>query len=332
MSPYTHLTLKDRESILLGINTGETLETIARRLKRSKSTISREIARNGGWQDYSAADAQKRYQQARLASRRPRILARPETREAVIRYITALHWSPEQIAGRLALEGSRIRISYPTIYRGICLDNLGVPLKSHGARGLPRQLRHRGKTRKVKGTINERRGRFNDAPSIHDRPRSAENRSWFGHWEVDTVRGKTGHSALVTLVDRKSRYLLSKRTANVKADTVRDVMIELLGALPANRVRTVTPDRGTEFARYRELAECLATQVFFPDPHAPQQRGTNENTNGLIREYFPKNTDLDLQTDAEIDAYIAQLNNRPRKVLGWKTPSEVFMGKKLHLS
>ncbi|EEI68493.1 IS30 family transposase, partial [Lacticaseibacillus paracasei] len=141
-----------------------------------------------------------------------------------------------------------------------------------------------------------------------------------------------GHSALVTLVDRKSRYLLSKRTANAKADTVRDVMIELLGALPANRVRTVTPDRGREFARYRELAERLNTKVFFPDPHAPQQRGTNENTNGLIREYFPKNTDLDLQSDQEIETYIEQLNNRPRKVLGWKTPSEVFMGKKLHLS
>ena len=129
-----------------------------------------------------------------------------------------------------------------------------------------------------------------------------------------------------------SRYLLSKRTANAKADTVRDVMIELLGALPANRVRTVTPDRGREFARYRELAERLNTKVFFPDPHAPQQRGTNENTNGLIREYFPKNTDLDLQSDQEIETYIEQLNNQPRKVLGWKTPSEVFMGKKLHLS
>ncbi len=205
-------------------------------------------------------------------------------------------------------------------------------MKSHGARELPRLLRHRGKTRKIKGTINERRGRFNDVPSIHDRPRSAENRSWFGHWEGDTVRGETGHSALVTLVDRKSRYLLSKRTANAKADTVRDVMIELLGALPANRVRTVTPDRGREFARYRELAERLNTKVFFPDPHAPQQRGTNENTDGLIREYFPKNTDLDLQSDQEIETYIEQLNNRPRKVLGWKTPSEVFMGKKLHLS
>ena len=211
-------------------------------------------------------------------------------------------------------------------------QNLGVPLKSHGARGIPRLLRHRGKTRKIKGTINERRGRFNDVPSIHDRPRSAENRSWFGHWEGDTVRGKTGNSALVTLVDRKSRYLLSKRTANAKADTVRDVMIELLGALPANRVRTVTPDRGREFARYRELAERLNTKVFFPDPHAPQQRGTNENTNGLTREYFPKNTDLDFQSDQEIETYIEQLNNRPRKVLGWKTPSEVFMGKKLHLS
>lgn len=114
--------------------------------------------------------------------------------------------------------------------------------------------------------------------------------------------------------------------------TLKDRESILLGVLPANRVRTVTPDRGREFARYRELAERLNTKNFFPDPHAPQQRGTNENTNGLIREYFPKNTDLDLQSDQEIETYIEQLNNWPRKVLGWKTPSEVFMGKKLHLS
>lgn len=332
MSPYKHLTLKERETILLGINNGWTQELIAKEIGRSKSTISREVSRNGGWENYSVADAHARYQDVRQSCRRHRILDRPEVRECVITFITQYHWSPEQIAGRLRHENSDIQISYPTIYRGIYHDNLGVPLKSRGARGLPRQLRHRGKTRKVKGTINERRGRFNDVPSIHERPVSAEKRSWFGHWEGDTVRGKTGRSALVTLVDRKSRFLLSMRVSKVNADNVKDAMVALLGAQPNNRVRTVTPDRGTEFARYRELAEELNAKVFFPDPHAPQQRGTNENTNGLIREYFPKNTDLDLQSDEAIEAFVEQLNNRPRKVLGWKTPSEVYLGKKLHLS
>lgn len=331
MSLYTHINLKEREAILLGLNNGLTQAAIAKSLGRSKSSVSREISRNGGWRHYSVSDAQNRYQAVREKSRRHRILEDNGIRDFVIHGIVEHHWSPEQIAGRLRYEHSAMQISYATIYRGIYRDNLGAPRKSHGARGLPRQLRHRGKTHKVKGTINERRGRFNDAPSIHERPISAENRSRFGHWEGDTVRGKTGQSALVTLVDRKSRFLLSMRVWKVNADNVKDAMVQLLGCQPNKRVLTVTPDRGSEFARYPELAEALCTKVFFPDPHAPHQRGTNENTNGLIREYFPKSTDLDLQTDDDIAAFVEQLNNRPRKVLGWKTPSEVYMGKKLHL-
>lgn len=331
MSPYTHLTLKERETILLGLNSGLTQAAIAKSLGRSTSSISREISRNGGWKKYSVSDAQHRYQTVREKSRRQRILEACDIREFVIRGITERHWSPEQIAGRLRYEHSDMQISYATIYRGIYRDNLGVPLKSHGARGLPRQLRHRGKTRKVKGTLSERRGRFNDVASIYERPASAEKRSWFGHWEGDTVRGKTGRSALVTLVDRKSRFLLSMRVPKVNADNVLAAMMKLLSAQPSNRVSTITPDRGTEFARYKELAKELDTKVYFPDPHAPQQRGTNENTNGLIREYFPKNTDLDLQTDTEIAAFVEQLNNRPRKVLGWKSATEVYLGKRLHL-
>ncbi len=121
------------------------------------------------------------------------------------------------------------------------------------------------------------------------------------------------------------------RVAKVNAEKVKDTMIELLSAQPNHRVRTVTPDRGSEFARYTELVQELGTEVFFPDPHAPQQCGTNENTNGLIREYFSKNTGLDLQTDEEIATFVEQLNNRPRKVLGWKSASEIYLGKKLHL-
>ena len=224
-----------------------------------------------------------------------------------------------------------INMNIDSDYRGIERDNLGIKRKNHEAHGFARKLRHRGKTRKVKGTIKERRGRFNDVPSVHERPVSCENRSWFGHWESDTVRGKTGRSALVTLVDRKSRYLLSQRVPKVNAKNVTQVMIDLLHTVTPKRVRTLTPDRGTEFAGYREVSQELSIPVYFPDPHAPQQRGTNENTNGLIREYFPKGTDLDQLTDQDIDKFVRDLNHQPRKVLSWKSPFEVFFGTKLRL-
>lgn len=331
MSPYTHLTLKDRECILLGVTLHHTYQVIADQIGCSKATVSREIKRNGGRGAYSAVKAQQNYQQRRLKSRRLRVLENLKLRDFVLHCILQRQWSPEQIAGRLSLENSNWHISYNTIYRGIERNNLGVKRKSHGARGFARKLRHRGKTRKVKGTVNERRGRFNNVPSVHERPVSCENRTRFGHWEGDTVRGKIGRSGLVSLVDRKSRYLLSERVPKVNAKNVTQAMIDLLHTVTPKRVRTLTPDRGTEFAGYREVGKELGISVYFPDLHAPQQRGTNENTNGLIREYFSKGNDLDELTDQDIAKFVRDLNNRPRKVLVWKTPSEVFFGKKLHL-
>ncbi|MGX6428343.1 IS30 family transposase [Levilactobacillus yonginensis] len=281
-------------------------------------SVSRKIKRNGGRDAYSAVKAQENYQRRRLKSRYPRILADLKLRDLVLHRIVQCRWSPEQISGRLVHENSEWQISYNIIYRGINLDNLRIKCKSHGVRGFARKLRHRGKNRKVKGTVNER-------------PVSCNKRSWFGHWEGDTVRGKVGRSALVTLVDRKSRYLLSQRVSKVNAKNVAQAMIDLLHTVTPKRVRTLTPDRGTEFAGYREVSQELGIPVYFPDPHAPQQRGTNENTNGLIREYFPKGTDLDQFTDQDIYQFVEVLNNRPRKILGWKSPSEVFFGTKLHL-
>ncbi|WP_123019789.1 IS30 family transposase, partial [Lacticaseibacillus paracasei] len=217
MSPYTHLTLKDRECILLGVTLHHTYQVIADQIGCCKATVSREIKRNGGRGAYSAVKAQQNYQQRRLKSRRLRVLENLKLRDFVLHCILQRQWSPEQIAGRLSLENSNWHISYNTIYRGIERNNLGVKRKSHGARGFARKLRHRGKTRKVKGTVNERRGRFNNVPSVHERPVSCENRTRFGHWEGDTVRGKIGRSGLVSLVDRKSRYLLSERVPKVNA-------------------------------------------------------------------------------------------------------------------
>ena len=257
MSPYNHLTLKDRECILLGVTLNDTYQVIAEKIGCSKATVSREIKRNGGRKAYSTVKAQENYQGRRLKSRRPRLLTDLKLRDFVLHCIVQRQWSPEQISGRLVHENSEWHVSYNTIYRGIERDNLGIKRKNHEAHGFARKLRHRGKTRKVKGTIKERRGRFNDVPSVHERPVSCENRSWFGHWESDTVRGKTGRSALVTLVDRKSRYLLSQRVPKVNAKNVTQAMIDLLHTVTPKRVRTLTPDRGTEFAGYREVSHCL---------------------------------------------------------------------------
>ncbi|MFB9770757.1 MULTISPECIES: IS30 family transposase [Lactobacillaceae] len=285
MSPYNHLTLKDRECILLGVTLNDTYQVIAEKIGCSKATVSREIKRNGGRKAYSAVKAQENYQGRRLKSRRPRLLTDLKLRDFVLHCIVQRQWSPEQISGRLVHENSEWHVSYNTIYRGIERDNLGIKRKNHEARGFARKLRHRGKTRKVKGT----------------------------------------------LVDRKSRYLLSQRVPKVNAKNVTQAMIDLLHTVTPKRVRTLTPDRGTEFAEYREVSQELSIPVYFPDPHAPQQRGTNENTNGLIREYFPKGTDLDQLTDQDIDKFVRDLNHRPRKVLGWKSPFEVFFGTKLRL-
>ncbi|MDN6029397.1 MAG: IS30 family transposase [Lactobacillus sp.] len=286
MSPYNHLTLKDRECILLGVTLNDTYQVIAEKIGCSKATVSREIKRNGGRKAYSAVKAQENYQGRRLKSRRPRLLTDLKLRDFVLHCIVQRQWSPEQISGRLVHENSEWHVSYNTIYRGIERDNLGIKRKNHEARGFARKLRH---------------------------------------------RGKTGRSALVTLVDRKSRYLLSQRVPKVNAKNVTQAMIDLLHTVTPKRVRTLTPDRGTEFAGYREVSQELSIPVYFPDPHAPQQRGTNENTNGLIREYFPKGTDLDQLTDQDIDKFVRDLNHRPRKVLGWKSPFEVFFGTKLRL-
>ncbi|AMO29034.1 IS30 family transposase [Lactiplantibacillus plantarum] len=286
MSPYNHLTLKDRECILLGVTLNDTYQVIAEKIGCSKATVSREIKRNGGLKAYSAVKAQENYQGRRLKSRRPRLLTDLKLRDFVLHCIVQRQWSPEQISGRLVHENSEWHVSYNTIYRGIERDNLGIKRKNHEARGFARKLRH---------------------------------------------RGKTGRSALLTLVDRKSRYLLSQRVPKVNAKNVTQAMIDLLHTVTPKRVRTLTPDRGTEFAGYREVSQELSIPVYFPDPHAPQQRGTNENTNGLIREYFPKGTDLDQLTDQDIDKFVRDLNHRPRKVLGWKSPFEVFFGTKLRL-
>ena len=193
-------------------------------------------------------------------------------------------------------------------------------------------MHHRGKTRHTKNHV-ESRGKICLTHSIHGRPKSADDRSDFGHWKTDIVAGKTGGTCLVTLTDRKSCFLLAgKKVPRKKAAYVSEKMIELLSSIPNEAVKTITPDRGKEFSNHFAVTEALNNVPFyFPDPHAPWQRGTNENTNGLIREYLPKSKEIATVDNSTINQMIEKLNNRPRKCLDWRTPYEVFFDKVLRL-
>lgn len=240
-------------------------------------------------------------------------------------------WSPEQIANRLVYEESAFRISYSTIYRAIYAGILDPERLSHGNRGVIRKLRHRGKTRRRKGST-ETRGKIVISNRIQERPKEADDRQVIGHWEADTVAGKTGSACLVTITDRCSRYLLAGKVTKKHSALVADQMIALLSDLPKRKRRTITPDRGKEFPNHTLVTESLNLPFYFPDPHAPWQRGTNENTNGLLREYLPKSFDIALSSEDDIADFIEKLNHRPRKCLAWETPYEVFSNQSFHLT
>ncbi len=332
MSHYQHLTIKERESILFMSGEGKGIRGIAKALGRAASTISREISRNKHRDVYSPFGAEKAYRNRRKRCCRKKILSIPENREIVQKLFFEQQWSPEQIANRLKKECSGVVVSYTTIYRAIYAGLLEKEKLSHGARGAARKLRHRGKKRHTKNT-EETRGKIRISNPIEERPVEANMRSELGHWEADTVAGKTGSSCMITLTDRKSRFLLLKKVPKKNAEFVKQGILELLSALPPEYVRSVTPDRGKEFSRHAEITEKMGgLQFYFPKPHAPWERGTNENTNGLIREYCPKSVDLELFDDSYFVTLANKLNHRPRKCLGWNSPYEVFFDVVLHLT
>jgi len=333
MSHYTHLSIEERESLLLGIGEGKSIRKIAKELRRSPSTISRELKRNCKKREsYSPGKATKNYSKRRKNCCRQRILKNALAKELIQNLLLEQQWSPEQIDNRLKLEKNEIQVSYSTIYRSIYLGDLEKEKLSHGQRGVVRKLRHRGKTRHKKGN-EERRGKIVISYPIEERPEGAQNRTELGHWEADTVAGKTGSSCMVTLTDRKSRFLLGKRVSRKAAAEVEEGMIALLITLPRELRRSVTPDRGKEFNNHPRISDALGAMPFyFPKPHAPWERGTNENTNGLIREYCPKSVDMNSFDASYFDEFIDKMNHRPRKCLGWKSPAEVFYDTVLHLT
>lgn len=330
MSHYTHLTTFERENILYFRAQGKSISFIALKLNRSKSTISRELKRNSFNGDYWPDQAQKAYSARRENSHPHYRFEDLALFSFVRRAFLEWQWSPQQIAERLRLEQHQCVVSYSTIYRAIYAGLFYTPEqhRSHGCRGAARKLRHHGKSRHTKD-YEERRGKFNASHPLSERPEAANKRERIGDWEFDTVVGKKDKACLVTGVDRKSRFLKVGRSPNKQSDHVNEVMISLLKDEPCY---TITPDRGVEFKRHEKVAKELKVEFYFPEPHQPWQRGTNENTNGLLREYFPKKYDVTDLTDEEIQSKVDKLNKRPRKVLGYRTPYEIYYSVVLHLT
>ena len=311
---YKHLTEEERSQIAQLKAARHGVREIGRRLGRSASTISREIARNRYPTDgsYKSWHAQRMYQGRRRRARqgsRLEVLEWMEV-EALIRQ----DFSPEQVAGRLKLEGG-LRISHETLYRYIWRDKeAGGTLYQH-LRGARKQRR--------KGYGNyDSRGRLAGKRRIEDRPAEAEGRTEIGHWEVDTVHGQ-GRGSIATIVDRKTGYvLIGKLTARTASAT--NARLRMLMAKHPESFTTITADNGCEFHAYRDLEEETSVEFYFANPYHSWERGTNENTNGLIRQYLPKGCSMDDLSQARCNAIARKLNDRPRKRHGFRTPAELF--------
>jgi IS30 family transposase len=316
------LCLAEREEISRGLAAGEAIRAIARRLDRSASTIAREIRRNGGRHRYRAADAEA---MAWHRAKRPkvcRLASTPLLQRVVARKLRA-EWSPQQIAEWLKVhypKDPQMQVSHETIYRTLYVQARGAlkkELVSHLRRRHPVR-RSRANNRRTQG-----RGKIPDAVSIAERPASIEDRAVPGHWEGDLVAG-TKWSNIATLVERQSRYVVLVRLPARDTESVVKALSRRVKRLPRGLAESLTWDRGLEMTRHKDFTVATDVQVYFCDPYSPWQRGSNENTNGLLRQYFPKGMDLTHVTQRQLDAVAKKLNTRPRQTLNWKTPAEVF--------
>lgn len=316
----SHLSTTEREEISRGLAAGLKNSEIARLLGRPRCTVGREIARNGGRQAYRAEAAeQRRVEQAR----RPKIclLARNEPLRQIVAERLQQLWSPEQIAGWTKAEHQNDRsmqISHETIYRSLFIQARGVlkkELMGHLRTG--RSMR-KGKTSSAKG---HGHGQIVGAVSIRERPAQAEDRAVPGHWEGDLIAGGR-NSFIATLVERHTRYAVLVRVAGKDSDSVVSALIRQAHKLPDGLMKTLTWDRGQELAQHKRFTIDTDVQVYFCDPSSPWQRGSNENTNGLLRQYFPKGMDLSPFTQEQLDEVARSLNTRPRKTLGFATPAD----------
>jgi len=314
------LTSAEREDISRGIARGQTVRAMARALGRAPSTISREMGRHGGRTRYRAGRADRR---AWRRARRPtacRLATRRPLRTAVAAKL-AQQWSPQQISHglrRTFRSDPEMQVSHETIYRSLFVQSRGVlkrELLQHLRR--PRPFRHA----RAAPRVGHRPGRIVGAVSIRERPADAADRAVPGHWEGDLIIGRDHGSQVGTLVERQSRFVLLVRLPRKDTDTVVRALARRVQRLPDGLMKSLTWDRGTELANHQAFTVATNVQVYFCDPHRPWQRGSNENTNGLLRQYLPKGTDLSVYTQSQLDAIARRLNTRPRLTLGYQTPA-----------
>ena len=316
------LSLAEREEISRAMVSGRSIRSIAASLGRAPSTVCREIQRNAGSGGYRANQAD---QAAWDRARRPKICKLAQHRALAQRVADKLQrqWSPEQIAGwlkRTYPDDTSCQVSHETIYRTLFIQARGALKKEllahlRRTRAMRRSRHHTQKT--------DDHGRITDAVSISERPAAAEDRAVPGHWEGDLLFGSK-NSQIATLVERQTRYVMLVKVKGKDTETVIDALIKNARRLPQELYRSLTWDRGKEMADHRRFTLATDIQVYFCDPQHPWQRGTNENTNGLLRQYFPKGIDLSAVSQAKLNAVARQLNERPRKTLGYETPAERY--------
>ncbi len=316
------LRLSEREEISRGIMAGQSFRAIAASLDRAPSSVSREVKRNGGRRDYRASQAD---QAAWERAHRPKRCKLVENR-ALARIVAKklqLNWAPEQIAGwlkRTYPDNEKYQVSHETIYRSLFIQARGA-LKKELLQHLRRKRvmrRSRHHTQKT-----DDHGRITDTVSISERPASVEDRAVPGHWEGDLIFG-TRNSQIATLVERNTRYVMLAKVNGKDTKTVINALIKQAHKLPKELYKSLTWDRGKEMADHKQFTLATDITVYFCDPKSPWQRGSNENTNGLLRQYFPKETDLSVHSQAKLNAVARQLNERPRKTLEYYSPAEKF--------
>lgn len=313
------LTVVEREDISRGLASGASLRDIAKGLERAPSTVSREVARHGGRPEYRANEADQQAWDSALRPKRCLLAIHVELQEVVASKLI-LDWSPEQISGWLKIrypDDESMRVSHETIYRTLFIQARGALKKE-----LVGHLRSKRRIRRSRHAriFKDSRGQIIDAISIRERPAEIEDRAVPGHWEGDLIGG-TKNSHIATLVERHSRFTALVKVSSKDTATVVAALSRQIRRLPASLRRSLTWDRGLEMAQHKSFTVATDVKVYFCDPHSPWQRGTNENTNRLLRQYLPKRTDLAGYTQSQLDQIALRLNQRPRKTLGFETPA-----------
>ena len=318
---HKHLNIDERESILKMRSEQKNMTDIAELLGRNKGTLSRELSRNlSSTGEYKPHLAQRYYAKRRDASKQPYRIEQNGRLRQYIRNKLKLYWSPEQIASRLEidhLDTPQMRVSPLVIYNWVQRDK-----ESGGSYYTYLRQGHR-KRRKKHGSLRNQ-GQIPDRRPISERPKAVDSRQDMGHWEGDTVVGKSHGSFVATHVERKSRYLLVGKTDDKTAESINFTTKQLFRKIPRSIRKTMTFDNGKEFAGFKALEKAVGFCCYFADPYSSWQRGTNENTNGLLRQFFPKGTNFNEISKSEIDKAASLLNNRPRKCLNYRTPHEVL--------